>query len=453
MCTKVYALLLMLFAAVSVYGQDNVIDEVVWVVGDEAILKSDVESERLNAQYEGRKFDGDPYCIIPEQLAVQKLFLHQAAIDSIEVSEQEVIGQVERRTNWLIEQVGGSKEKLEEYYNKTSTQIREMLRENIRDGLTVQKMQQHIVGEIKITPAEVRRYFKDLPQDSIPFVPTQVEVQIVTLEPKIPLEEVERVKKTLRDYTDGINSGKMSFATYARFYSEDPGTARRGGELGFMGKGELVPEYANVAFNLQDPNKVSKIVETEFGFHIIQLIEKRGDRINTRHILLKPKVEEKDLEAALVRLDSIADDIRNQKFTFDDAATYISRDKDTKNNHGLMANKNTGTARFEMQDLAQVSQEVAKMVENMNVGEISRAFTMINDKGKEVCAIVKLKSRINGHKATISEDYQRLKAIVMEKRSEDKLEKWIKEKQKHTYVRINEKWQKCDFKYPGWIKE
>lgn len=453
MCTKVYALLLMLFAAVSVYGQDNVIDEVVWVVGDEAILKSDVESERLNAQYEGRKFDGDPYCIIPEQLAVQKLFLHQATIDSIEVSEQEVIGQVERRTNWLIEQVGGSKEKLEEYYNKTSTQIREMLRENIRDGLTVQKMQQHIVGEIKITPAEVRRYFKDLPQDSIPFVPTQVEVQIVTLEPKIPLEEVERVKKTLRDYTDGINSGKMSFATYARFYSEDPGTARRGGELGFMGKGELVPEYANVAFNLQDPNKVSKIVETEFGFHIIQLIEKRGDRINTRHILLKPKVEEKDLEAALVRLDSIADDIRNQKFTFDDAATYISQDKDTKNNHGLMANKNTGTARFEMQDLAQVSQEVAKMVENMNVGEISRAFTMINDKGKEVCAIVKLKSRINGHKATISEDYQRLKAIVMEKRSEDKLEKWIKEKQKHTYVRINEKWQKCDFKYPGWIKE
>ena len=452
MCTKVYALLLMLFAAVSVYGQDNVIDEVVWVVGDEAILKSDVESERLNAQYEGRKFDGDPYCIIPEQLAVQKLFLHQAAIDSIEVSEQEVIGQVERRTNWLIEQVGGSKEKLEEYYNKTSTQIREMLRENIRDGLTVQKMQQHIVGEIKITPAEVRRYFKDLPQDSIPFVPTQVEVQIVTLEPKIPLEEVERVKKTLRDYTDGINSGKMSFATYARFYSEDPGTARRGGELGFMGKGELVPEYANVAFNLQDPNKVSKIVETEFGFHIIQLIEKRGDRINTRHILLKPKVEEKDLEAALVRLDSIADDIRNQKFTFDDAATYISQDKDTKNNHGLMANKNTGTARFEMQDLAQVSQEVAKMVENMNVGEISRAFTMINDKGKEVCAIVKLKSRINGHKATISEDYQRLKAIVMEKRSEDKLEKWIKEKQKHTYVRINEKWQKCDFKYTGWIK-
>ena len=452
MCNKVYALLLMLFAAVTVYGQDNVIDEVVWVVGDEAILKSDVESERLNAQYEGRKFDGDPYCVIPEQLAVQKLFLHQAAIDSVEVSEQEVIGEMEKRTNWLIDQIG-SKEKMEEYYNKTSTQIREMLRENIRDGNTVRKMQQKIIGDIKITPAEVRRYFKDLPADSIPFIPTQVEVQIITQEPKIPLEETERVKKTLRDYTERINTGDMPFAVLARMYSEDEGTRRRGGELGFMGKGELVPEYANVAFNLQDPKKVSKIVESEFGFHIIQLIEKRGDRINTRHILLKPKVEEKDLEASLLRLDSIADDIRKQKFSFDEAASYISQDKDTRNNHGLMANPQTGTARFEMQQLAQVSQEAAKMVENLNVGEISKPFTMINSKGKEVCAIVKLKNRINGHKAAITEDYQRLKGIVQEKRSEEKLEKWIVEKQKHTYVRINDKWKDCDFKYPGWVKK
>ena len=433
MCTKVYALMLMLFAVVSVYGQDNVIDEVVWVVGDEAILKSDVENERLNAQYEGRKFDGDPYCIIPEQLAIQKLFLHQAAIDSIEVSEQEIISDVERRTNWLIDQIG-SKEKVEEYYNKTSTQIREMLRENIRDGKTVQKMQQQIVGDIKITPAEVRRYFKDLPQDSIPFIPTQVEVQIITMEPKIPQEEIERVKKTLRDYTERVTSGEIAFSTLARLYSEDEGSRRRGGELGFMGRAELVPEYANVAFNLQDPNKVSKIVESEFGFHIIQLIEKRGDRINTRHILLKPKVDEKDLEAALLRLDSIANDIRNEKFTFDDAATYISHDKDTRNNHGLMANPQTGTARFEMQQLAQVSQEAAKMVEGMNVGEISKPFTMINAKGKEICAIVKLKTRLNGHKATITEDYQRLKGIVMEKRSEEKLDKWIRDKQKHTYA-------------------
>lgn len=451
-CAKFCALWMFLLLSVAAFGQNNVIDEVVWVVGDEAILKSDVESERLNAQYEGRKFDGDPYCVIPEQLAVQKLFLHQAELDSIEVSEQEVLSRLEQQTNWLIDQIG-SKEKMEEYYNKTSTQIREMLRENIRNGLTVQKMQQEIIGDIKIVPADVRRYFKNLPQDSIPFVPTQVEVQIVTLEPKIPQEEIERVKKALRDYTDQVNKGEIAFSTLARLYSEDEGTRRRGGELGFMGRGELVPEFANVAFNLQDPNKISKIVESEFGFHIIQLIEKRGDRINTRHILMKPKVEEKDLEASLLRLDSIAKDIRNAKFSFDEAATFISQDKDTRNNHGLMANPNSGTARFEMQELAQVSQEVAKTVENLNVGEVSEPFVMINNKGKEICAIVKLKTRIDGHKATITEDYQRLKSIVQSKLGEEKLQKWIVDKQKSTYVRINENWVACDFKYPGWVRK
>ena len=450
MFAKACTLFVMLFTAVSAFGQNNVIDEVVWVVGDEAILKSDVENERLNAQYQGRKYDGDPYSIIPEQLAIQKLFLNQAVIDSIMVSEQEVFSRVEKRTNWLIDQFG-SKEKMEEYYNKTMTQIREMLRETEREQMTVDEMRRHIVGDIKIVPAQVRHYFKNLPQDSIPYVPTQVEVQIITQEPDIPQEEIDRIKKTLRDYTDRVHKGEMAFSTLARLYSEDEGSRRRGGELGFMGRGQLVPEFANVAFNLQDPDKVSKIVKSEFGYHIIQLIEKRGDRINCRHILMKPRVEEKDLEKAMLRLDSIADDIRNEKFKFDDAATYISHDKSTRNNHGLMANPISGTARFEMQDLAQVSQEVAKTVEGMQVGEISKAFTMINNKGQEICAVVKLKSRINGHKATITEDYQRLKGIVMEKLSEKKLEEWILEKQKHTYVRINKDWAKSGFKYPGWI--
>ena len=452
MCAKFCTLCMLLLLSVTTYGQNNVIDEVVWVVGDEAILKSDVESERLNAQYEGRKFDGDPYCVIPEQLAIQKLFLHQAELDSIDVSEQEVLSRLEQQTNWLIDQIG-SKEKMEEYYNKTSTQIREMLRENIRNGLIVEKMQREIVGDIKIVPADVRRYFKNLPQDSIPFVPTQVEVQIVTLEPKIPQEEIERVKKALRDYTDQVNKGEIAFSTLARLYSEDEGTRRRGGETGFTGRGEWVPQFANVAFNLQEPNKISKIVETEFGYHIIQLIEKRGDRANVRHILLKPQVEEKDLEASLLRLDSIAKDIRNAKFSFDEAATFISQDKDTRNNHGLMANPRSGTARFEMQELAQVSQEIAKVIDDMNVGEVSEPFTMINNKGKEVCAIVKLKARIDGHKATITEDYQRLKSIVQSKLGEEKLQKWIVDKQKSTYVRINENWVKCDFKYPGCVRK
>ncbi|MCP3895692.1 MULTISPECIES: peptidylprolyl isomerase [Bacteroides] len=441
---------LTLAASVATYGQDNVIDEVVWVVGDEAILKSDVEEARLASLQEGRKFDGDPYCVIPEELAVQKLFLHQAVLDSIEVSESEILQRVDMMTNQYIQAIG-SKEKMEEYFKKTSTQIRETLRENARNGLIIQKMQQKLVGDVKVTPAEVRRYFKDLPQDSIPYVPTQVEVQIITQQPKIPLSEIEDVKSRLRDYTERVNKGEIDFSTLARLYSEDKGSALRGGELGFMGKGQLVPEYANVAFNLQDPKKVSKIVESEFGFHIIQLIEKRGDRINTRHILLKPNVAFKDLAAASAKLDSIADDIRADKFSFDQAASVLSHDKDTRNNHGLMPNPENATSKFEMQ---QLPQEIAKVVDKLNVGEISKAFTMVNQKdGKEVCAIVKLKNRINGHKATISEDYQNLKEIVVDQRRDEMLQKWILDKQKHTYVRINENWKKCDFKYPGWIKD
>ena len=440
---------LALMTGSAVYGQDNVIDEVVWVVGDEAILKSEVEEARMSALYEGRKFDGDPYCVIPEEIAVQKLFLHQAALDSIEVSESEVIQRVDQMTNMYIANIC-SREKMEEYFNKTSSQIREALRDNAREGLKVQRMQQKLVGEIKITPAEVRRHFKDLPQDSIPYIPTQVEVQIITQQPKIPLEEIEDVKSRLREYTDRVNKGE-SFSMLARLYSDDRGTAINGGEMPFTGRGYLDPAFANVAFNLQDPNKVSKIVESEYGFHIIQLMEKRGDRIKVRHILLKPHVPEEALMAGTARLDSIADDIRNGKFTFEEAASVLSQDKDTRNNHGLLPNPQTNTSKFEMQELPP---EIAKVVDKMKVGEISEAFTMIPQKtGKEECVIVKLKSRINGHKATISEDYQNLKEIVLEKRRDEMLDKWIREKQKHTYVRINENWKNCTFKYPGWIKD
>ena len=430
------------------HAQDNIIDEVVWVVGDEAILKSDIEQARLQAQYQGIKFSKDPYCVIPEQMAVQKLFLHQAEIDSIEVADTDVLSVVDKRINYYVQQVG-SKEKFEEYMNMTSTQIREKWREEVRNEMIADKMKQEIVGDIKVTPAQVRRYFNQLPPDSIPYIPTQVEVQIITQQPKIPQAEIDRVKARLRDFTERITSGETQFSTLARLYSEDPGTARQGGEMDFMGRGQLVPEFAAVAFNLTDPKKVSKVVETEYGFHIIQLIEKRGDRIKVRHILLKPQVSEEDLNASVAHLDSIANDIRTGKFTFESAALYLSDDKNSKNNNGLMPNSATGTSRFEM---GQLPQEIAVVVDKMNIGEISEAFTMIDaQNGKEKCAIVKLKTRIPGHKATITDDYQRLKAVVLEKLQNEKIQKWIAEKQKTTYVRINEKWKNCDFEYPGWI--
>lgn len=444
----IMATLLLIWSNASM-AQDNVIDEVAWVVGDEAIWKSEVEEARLSALYEGRKFDKDPYCVLPEEMAVQKLFLHQAELDSIEVSDAEVLQRVDYMTNMYIQNIG-SREKMEEYFNKTSSQIREQLRVSAREGLTVQKMQQKIMGDVKTTPSEVRRYYTSLSQDSIPYIPTMVEVEIITRKPKIPQEEIEDVKRRLRDYTERVNNGD-SFTMLARLYSEDPGSAMSGGDLGrFMGRGELDPAFANVAFNLQTPDKISKVVESEFGYHIIQLIEKRGDRIRVRHILLKPHVPEEALNESRAYLDSIADEVRKGKFTFEEAAYAISDDKNTRFNGGLLPNEETQTSRFEMQDLPS---EIAKVVDTMEVGEISKAINMTPRTGQEQTVIVKLKSRIKGHKATVSDDYQRLKEMVVQKKQEEMVEKWIQNKLKTTYVRISDNWKpSCDFKYKGWIK-
>ena len=438
-----------LLMAVQTVAQDNVIDEVVWVIGDEAILKSDVEQSRIYFMMSGQTMEGDPNCVIPEQLAIQKLFMHQAVIDSIEVTEQEVLNEVEREITMRVNQIG-SREKLEEYFGKTSTQIREELRETIHDRMVVEKMQQELFGNIKLTPSEVRRGFANMKSEEIPYVPTQVEVQIITLQPEIPLEEIERVKSELRDYTERINSGEAQFSTLAVFYSQDPESARRGGELDFFGRGEMVPEFSAVAFNLTEPGKVSKIVETEFGFHIIQLIENRGDRVRARHILRKPEVPMESMNASLARLDTIANDIRSGKLSFNDAVAF-SADKNTRKNFGLMSNEMTLSSRFELQELPQ---EVAKVVYEMKVGDISSPFVMIDKKtGKEVCAIVKLKNRVEGHKATPSEDYQVIKDVMIAKMKQQKLEDWIREKQKTTYVRINENWCDCEFQYPGWVRQ
>lgn len=435
----------MLMTAMPLLAQDNVIDEVLWVVGDEAILKSDVEQARLYYMMQGKSIEGEPYCVIPEQLAIQKLFLHQAAIDSVEVTDQEVINAVEQEINGRIAQIG-SREKMEEYFGKSSTQIREELRETMRDRMIVERTQYALFDNIAVTPSEVRRGYAQMSEEEIPFVPTQVEVQIITQQPEIPLEEIERVKSELREYSERVNNGDAQFSTLAVFYSQDPESARRGGELDFFGRGEMVPEFSAVAFNLTDPNRVSKIVETEFGFHIIQLVERRGDRIKARHILRKPEVPAESIKSAMERLDSIAADIRDGKFSFEEAVA-LSADKNTRKNFGLMSNEMTLSSRFELQELPQ---EIAKVVYTMKIGEVSAPFVMIDKKGKEVCAIVKLKNRIEGHKATPTEDFQVVKDVIISKMKEQKLQEWIKEKQKTTYVRINGDWCDCEFQYPGW---
>ena len=431
----------------------SVIDEVIWVVGDEAVLKSDVEALRMQAAMEGIKWNGDPDCSIPEQIAVNKLFLHQADIDSIEVTEADVAQDVEQQISYWLEMVDGSRERLEEYKHQSIAQMRQEMRQEFRDRQKIQKMKRKLVEDISVTPAEVRRYFNNLPQDSLPYVPTEVEVQIVTLTPRIDPEEINRVKDELRDYTERVTKGETSFQALARLYSEDPGSARQGGELGLVGRATLDPAFAAVAFNLTDPKKISKIVESEFGYHIIQLVEKRGDKVNVRHILKKPVVSDEAIEKGLGRLDSIADNIREGQFTFEEAASILSDDKDTRNNKGLMSNTNMQTGRisskFQMQDLPQ---EVAKVVDTMQVGQISRAFQMINQRGKTVCAIVRLKNRVEGHKASITEDFQVMKDVVVAKRNEERLHQWVVDKIKSVYTRLNDNYRDCKFEYEGWFK-
>lgn len=430
--------------------ENSVIDEVIWVVGDEPILKSDVEAMRMQGLAEGFSFGSDPDCTIPEQLAVQKLFLHQAQIDSVDVPEADIVAGVNQQINRWIE-AAGSQEKLEEYRKQSINDMREQLHDEFKNQQLIQKMKQKIVENVKVSPADVRAYFRNIPEDSIPFVPTEVEVQILAITPKVKQAEITRIKDQLRNFTQRINSGETTFATLARLYSEDTESARQGGELGYMGRGLLDPAFASVAFNLTDPKKVSKIVESDFGYHIIQLIDKRGDKINCRHILLKPKVSAEEVDAAIHRLDSIATDIHNAKFTFEQAVAFISDDKDTKNNQGLMSNSTADgmTSRFKMKELPS---EVARVVDTMKVGELSAPFQMINNKGKTVVAIVRLKSRTEGHKATISEDFQVMKDVVLNKEREKTINAWVADKIKHTYVRMSDRYKNCNFQYRGWVK-
>ena len=450
MIKKLWGAALLALSPMLGFAQTNIVDEIIWVVGNEPILLSDVEETRISSEAYGQPVD-NPYCTIPEQIAVNKLFVHQAELDSVTVSESDVIRAVDNRINESI-QAFGSREALEQMYGRSVSQMRENLKKQYREQMMADEVRQKLTTDVKATPAEVREYFKNVPNYSLPFIPTQVEVQIITSVPEVPRAEVERIENKLREYARRVNSGEADFSTLAKFYSED-GSARNGGELGYMGRNQLVPEFANVAFTLNDPKKVSKIVRSEYGYHIIQLIDKKGDKINVRHILLKPHIDDSEIEKGIARLDSIANDIRANKFTFDAAALALSDDKDTRNNHGLMANvdqqNGTVSSRFEMQDLPA---DVAKVVDTLSVGQISRAFRMTNDKGQEVCAVVMLKNRIEGHPANMTEDFQTLRDVVVNKRKEEKIEQWIKDKIKTTYVRISPDWRNCKFHYEGWVK-
>lgn len=437
-----------LFVSSAARSQSNVIDEVIAVVGDNPILRSDVEYQYQQAMMQGVSFTGDLKCHIFEQLLLQNLLLEQAKVDSVEVSENMVIMQVDRQINEFINRAG-SREKLEEWLNKPLHQIKREQRVMVRNQMLTQQMQSKIAEDIRVTPAEIRAFYRRTPQDSLPMVAAQFEVQQITLFPKIELEDTENVKARLREYQRQVADGR-DFATLAVLYSEDPMSAARGGELGFMARAELVPEFAQVAFNLQEPGRVSKIVETEFGFHIIQLIERQGDRINVRHILLRPKPRPAAIVEAQQRADSIATIIRDGKMSFEEAAIRFSMDKDTRINGGLMVNPMNQSTKFEIPHIAPA---INRQIENMEVGDVSNAFMMKDERlGKDYFALVKLRSRNEPHRANIRDDYQLLQTLLENQKREETFHQWIIKKQHETYISINPNWVNCRFDFEGWRK-
>ena len=445
---KILSIYICFILSLGLYATNRIVDQVLWVVGDEPILQSDIENEIARRRYEKESIDGDAYCVIPEQIAIQKLFIAQAKLDSIVVPEGTVHQQVDARIKYFIGQIG-SKEKLEEYFKKPLKDIRETMSSSVRDQLMAQEMQRNIMSGIHITPADVRRFYNEIPKDSIPTIPEQVEVQIISISPQVTLAEQERVKSQLRDFREKIENGEYEFSTLAILYSEDRGSALQGGELGFMTRGKLVPEFANTAFALYDPKKVSRIVESEFGYHIIQLIERKNDQVNCRHILLTPKIGYAERIKTSTQLDSIATCIRNEESSFAENALRFSEDELSKQTGGVMINMQNGTTKFQLQELPS---EIAKAIYGMEVGEISKPFPYKDEKNKERIAIVKLKSRTKAHKAHPDTDYQLLKDMVTGLKNQEEIKKWILKKQAETYIYITPEHRNCTFQFPNWVK-
>ena len=448
MLKKITLLFVVCIFSIGVFSQNYIVDQVVWIVGDEAILQSEIETEILRLKYEKQKTPESPECVIAEQLALQKLFLAQAKIDSITISEATINQQVESRIAYFTEQLG-SKEKVEAYFKKPLSKMREELKAMLQDQLMVQEMQQKITKDIKITPSEVTAFYENIPKDSLPIIPEQVEIQLITLSPTISVAEVERVKSKLREFRERIETGDIQFSTLAILYSEDRVSALQGGEIGFRSRSMLVPEYANTAFSLTDPQKVSRIVETEYGFHIIQLIAKQDDQVNSRHILMRPKISLEDKNLASQRLDSIAQAIRTGSINFEKGVEIYSDKSSTKNSNGLLINTKDGSTRFQYDELPQ---EIINQVSFLNIGEISKPFSFTNENGKEIVAIVKIHDKIKAHKASISDDYQTLKMVYTNVKITQAIQQWIESKIATTYNQLTPAYRTCNFSYPHWLK-
>lgn len=437
---KVYTLIfLFLFSLGQAFAQDEVIDEVVAVVGSKIILLSDVENQYMQYRLQGSIKGGSSVrCQIFENLLFQKLLLNQAEIDSVEVTPDQVEDEMDNKLRYYIRQFG-SKEKFEEFYKKSVEEFKEELREITHSQLMVQMMQYQITKDVKVTPSEVKSFFNSIPSDSLPLINSEFEIAQIVKNPPVSDEEIERIKIKLTDLRNRIIEGE-SFSAMAILYSEDPGSAKKGGELGSYGRGELYPEFEAVAFRLKD-KEVSEIVETEAGYHVLQLIDRKGEYVNVRHILLQPKVSTDDLAKAQKILLRIRTQIESDSISFEKAAKIFSDDPN-KNNGGLMINPNTGTTKFEADE---IDPSVFFVIDKLEVGDVSEPTAMKTEEGKQAYRLIMLMKRTEPHRADLKEDYDKIQNWALEEKQSKIIKKWINKNASGTYIKINNHYKKCDF--------
>lgn len=437
-----------IYTALAVQAQQDVkvIDGIIGVVGDEVILRSDVENQKIQARSQGAGYRNNAECMVMEDLLYEKLLLHQGGVDSVEVSEAQIYNELDKRINAFIDQIG-SREKLEEYYGKSIAEIKDDFYEVLEKQMIVQQVQHKITADVKITPSQVRDYFNSIPQDSLPLINAEVEVGHIVKYPPENIEETRRVKQKLRDYRDQILSGEKDFATIAVLYSEDPGSAVKGGELGMQSRGTFVPEFDAVALSLAE-GEISDVFETEYGFHIMQLIERRGEKYNARHILFKPRVSNEDLNKAKAELEDIRSLIFADSLNFAEAAVLHSDDKQSKNQNGNVINPATGSARWAMSDL---DPQIFLTIDTMEVGEISKPAYMQTRDGKKAYRLIQLRRRTEPHRANLKDDYQIIQEAARSQLSGDAISDWINRRVSVTYIEIAEEFQQCPFEYE-WAK-
>lgn len=416
-----------------------VIDQVIGVLGNKIVTLSDLETQYEQFLAQGNYASESARCDAMDQLMLTRLLVHYANIDSVMVSDAQVEGEIEKRIAYFTEQFGGSTEKLEAYYQKSIPEIKEEFKPLIKEQLQAQAMQQKIVGKASASPAEVRDYFNSIPKDSLPFINSEIEYAEIAFKIKISEEEKNSVKARLEEIRNRLLKGE-DFATLAILYSQDAGSAKQGGELGFVPRGQLVPEFEAIAYKLKK-GEISQVFESKYGFHIVQLIDRRGESINVRHILLKPEVNNEDLLRTKALSDSVAFMIRDKQLSFEDAAIKYSDAEDTRSNGGNVMNNATGNTRFEAN---QIDAMVFFQLDKIQEGEISNPALITTRDGSQYYKIFLLKRRTKPHVANLTDDYQRIQLATMQHKQAKLMDEWIARKKKSTYIRINPEYISCD---------